>query len=81
MFYFYNIRSIRKAINLKVFLRLRDNIEIEGTLEVLDINLILSDVTEFQESKPNAKYEKLFVRGNQVSFIKIYKDFKKEGFN
>ncbi len=71
MFYFYDISSIRNALKSRIFLRLRDNIEIEGILEALDINLILSDVTEFLESKPHAKYEKLFVRGNQVSFIKI----------
>lgn len=70
MLILYKFRSLREALNSKIHLRLYDMV-VEGVLRAIDTNLVLSDVTEFLDGKPIAKYRTLFVKGSQIITINI----------
>jgi small nuclear ribonucleoprotein len=55
-----------------ILLRLKDGTEYKGLLKEIDayMNLILEQATEFLDSTPVAKYNEIFIRGNNLLFIK-----------
>ncbi|MFX1379131.1 MAG: LSM domain-containing protein [Promethearchaeota archaeon] len=55
-----------------ILLRLKDGTEYRGLLREIDayMNMILQDATELMEGQPIAKYNEIFIRGNNLLFIK-----------
>ncbi len=55
-----------------ILLRLKDGTEYKGLLKEIDayMNMILEDATEILENSPVAKYNEIFIRGNNLLFIK-----------
>jgi len=58
--------------NSQILLRLKDGTEYKGLLKEIDayMNLILENATEIMEGSPVAKYNEIFIRGNNLLFIK-----------
>ena len=63
---------LQNAQNSIILLRLKDGTEYRGVLKEIDayMNLILEDATEILENTPVAKYNEIFIRGNNLLFIK-----------
>ena len=57
--------------------RLKSEIEYRGKMSNVDsyMNLILVDAEEFKGSNVVANYGKVVIRGNNVLFIKLEKEF------
>jgi len=55
-----------------ILLRLKDGTEYKGLLKEIDayMNMILEQATELLEGTPVAKYNEIFIRGNNLLFIK-----------
>jgi small nuclear ribonucleoprotein len=55
-----------------ILLRLKDGTEYKGLLKEIDayMNMILEDATEMVDNLPVAKYNEIFIRGNNLLFIK-----------
>ena len=55
-----------------ILLRLKDGTEYRGMLKEIDayMNLILEGCTEILDGSPVAKYNEIFIRGNNLLFIK-----------
>ena len=55
-----------------ILLRLKDGTEYKGLLKEIDayMNMILEDATEMIDGSPVAKYKEIFIRGNNLLFIK-----------
>ena len=55
-----------------ILLRLKDGTEYKGLLKEIDayMNMILEDATEILDGSPVAKYNEIFIRGNNLLFIK-----------
>jgi small nuclear ribonucleoprotein len=55
-----------------ILLRLKDGTEYKGLLREIDayMNMILVDATEMIDNLPVAKYNEIFIRGNNLLFIK-----------
>lgn len=63
---------LQAAQNSIILLRLKDGTEYKGLLKEIDtyMNLILENATELLEGTPVAKYNEIFIRGNNLLFIK-----------
>ncbi len=63
---------LQAAQNSIILLRLKDGTEYKGLLKEIDayMNMILEDATELLEGTPVAKYNEIFIRGNNLLFIK-----------
>jgi len=63
---------LQNAQNSQILLRLKDGTEYKGLLKEIDayMNMILEDATEIMENSPVAKYNEIFIRGNNLLFIK-----------
>ncbi|MFX0135300.1 MAG: LSM domain-containing protein [Promethearchaeota archaeon] len=63
---------LQAAQNSVILLRLKDGTEYKGLLKEIDayMNMILEDATELLEGTPVAKYNEIFIRGNNLLFIK-----------
>jgi small nuclear ribonucleoprotein len=63
---------LQNAQNSIILLRLKDGTEYRGLLKEIDayMNMILEDATELLEGTPVAKYNEIFIRGNNLLFIK-----------
>jgi small nuclear ribonucleoprotein len=63
---------LQNAQNSQILLRLKDGIEYRGTLKEIDayMNMILEDATEIMDGSPVAKYNEIFIRGNNLLFVK-----------
>ena len=66
------LRILQAAQNSQILLRLKDGTEYKGLLKEIDayMNLILENATEIMEGSPVAKYNEIFIRGNNLLFIK-----------
>jgi small nuclear ribonucleoprotein len=60
-----------------VAVRLKSEVEYRGKMNNVDtyMNLILIDAEEFNGSNVIANYGKVVIRGNNVLFIKLEKEF------
>jgi len=63
---------LQNAQNSQILLRLKDGIEYRGNLKEIDayMNMILEDATEIMDGSPVAKYNEIFIRGNNLLFVK-----------
>ena len=63
---------LQAAQNSTILLRLKDGTEYRGLLKEIDayMNMILENATELLEGTPVAKYNEIFIRGNNLLFIK-----------
>jgi len=63
---------LQAAQNSQILLRLKDGTEYKGLLKEIDayMNLILENATEIMDGSPVAKYNEIFIRGNNLLFIK-----------
>jgi len=63
---------LQNAQNSRILLRLKDGTEYKGLLKEIDayMNMILEDATEIMDGSPVAKYNEIFIRGNNILFIK-----------
>ncbi len=71
------LNVLQKAVNRKVAVRLKSEIEYRGRMTNIDsyMNLILNDAEEFDGNDLMANYGKVVIRGNNVLFIKLEKEF------
>jgi small nuclear ribonucleoprotein len=71
------LNVLQRSLNRKVAVRLKSEIEYRGKMSNVDsyINLILVDAEEFDGSDLLANYGKVVIRGNNVLFIKLEKEF------
>jgi small nuclear ribonucleoprotein (snRNP)-like protein len=63
---------LQAAQNSVIILRLKDGTEYRGLLKEIDayMNMIIEDCTEIMDGSPVAKYNEIFIRGNNLLFIK-----------
>ena len=63
---------LQNAQGSVILLRLKDGTEYRGMLKEIDayMNMILEDATEIMDGSPIAKYNEIFIRGNNLLFIK-----------
>ncbi|MFX1571161.1 MAG: LSM domain-containing protein [Promethearchaeota archaeon] len=63
---------LQNAQNSIILLRLKDGTEYRGLLKEIDayMNMILESATEILDGNPVAKYNEIFIRGNNLLFIK-----------
>ncbi|MHA1349344.1 MAG: LSM domain-containing protein [Promethearchaeota archaeon] len=63
---------LQAAQNSQILLRLKDGTEYKGLLKEIDayMNMILENATEIMDGSPVAKYNEIFIRGNNLLFIK-----------
>ena len=71
------LNVLQRSLNRKVAVRLKSEIEYRGKMSNVDsyMNLILVDAEEFDGSDLLANYGKVVIRGNNVLFIKLVKEF------
>ena len=63
---------LQAAQNSEIILRLKDGTEYKGLLKEIDayMNMILENAVEIMDGSPVAKYNEIFIRGNNLLFIK-----------
>ncbi len=66
------LKVLNNAVNSTILLRLKDGTEYKGRLQRVDLymNMTMTDTTEFQDGQAIARYGEIFVRGNNILFIK-----------
>ncbi|MFX1419582.1 MAG: LSM domain-containing protein [Promethearchaeota archaeon] len=66
------LNILQNAQNSIILLRLKDGTEYRGLLKEIDayMNMILENATELMDGQPVAKYNEIFIRGNNLLFIK-----------
>ena len=66
------LQILQAAQNSEILLRLKDGTEYRGLLKEIDayMNMILENATEIMDGSPVAKYNEIFIRGNNLLFIK-----------
>lgn len=71
------LNVLQRSLNRKVAVRLKSEIEYRGKMSNVDsyMNLILVDAEEFDGPDLLANYGKVVIRGNNVLFIKLEKEF------
>lgn len=68
---------LQKSLNQRVAVRLKSEIEYKGVMNNVDsyMNLILVNAEEYLGQDLLANYGKVVIRGNNVLFIRLIKDF------
>ena len=63
---------LQNAQKSKILLRLKDGTEYRGILKEIDayMNMILEDATEIMDGSAMARYNEIFIRGNNLLFVK-----------
>ncbi|HKG72312.1 MAG TPA: U6 snRNA-associated Sm-like protein LSm6 [Nitrososphaeraceae archaeon] len=71
------LSTLQRFINRKVAVRLKSEIEYRGRMNNVDsyMNLILMDAEEYNGQDVLANYGKVVIRGNNVLFIRVEKEF------
>ncbi len=66
------LQILQNSQGSTILLRLKDGTEYKGLLKEIDayMNMILEDATEMIDNLPVAKYNEIFIRGNNLLFIK-----------
>lgn len=66
------LHILQNAQNSQILLRLKDGTEYKGLLKEIDpyMNIILQDALEIMDGSPLAKYNEIFIRGNNLLFVK-----------
>ncbi|MHA1143974.1 MAG: LSM domain-containing protein [Candidatus Helarchaeota archaeon] len=66
------LKLLNQSKNNRVLIRLKDGKEYKGYLIETDsyMNLVLSKAEEIKDDKPIAKFGEMFIRGNNILFIK-----------
>ena len=66
------LKLLIQSKNNRVLIRLKDGKEYKGYLIETDtyMNLVLSKAEEIKDDKPIAKFGEMFIRGNNILFIK-----------
>jgi small nuclear ribonucleoprotein (snRNP)-like protein len=66
------LHILQNAQNSIIILRLKDGTEYKGLLKEIDayMNMIIEDCIEIMDGSPVAKYNEIFIRGNNLLFIK-----------
>ncbi len=66
------LTMLQKAINNLILVKLKDGRTIQGRLSNIDayMNLCLTNAEELDEDGPIARYGEVFIRGNNILFIK-----------
>ncbi|MFX0069242.1 MAG: LSM domain-containing protein [Promethearchaeota archaeon] len=66
------IKVLMKALNNLVLVKLKNRKEFRGRLVEIDVymNLVLNGAEEIEDGKPIARYGEVFIRGNNILFIK-----------
>jgi len=62
--------ALGELLDQQVLVRLKNGIEVRGTLRAFDIhiNLVL-DNAEFAEGEVERKFKKMFLRGDMILFV------------
>lgn len=66
------LKILQKSVNNLILIRLKDGKEYKGYLVETDayMNLVLSSAEELENGVPMAKFGEVFIRGNNILFIK-----------
>ena len=66
------LQILQNSQGSTILLILKDGTEYKGLLKEIDayMNMILEDATEMIDNLPVAKYNEIFIRGNNLLFIK-----------
>lgn len=66
------LQILQNSQGSTILLRLKDGTEYRGLLKEIDayMNMILEQATEIIDDLPVAKYNEIFIRGNNLLFIK-----------
>jgi small nuclear ribonucleoprotein (snRNP)-like protein len=67
------LKMLGRAVNTRVTVRLKSGDEYTGILEKCDpnMNLIIVDAEELNNGTVIAKYGRIFIRGNNILYIKL----------
>ena len=68
---------LQRAISKKVSVRLKSEYEYRGKMSNIDqyMNVLLLDAEEYRSGSLHSNFGKVVIRGNNVLYIKIDKDF------
>lgn len=66
------LKVLNNSINSIILIRLKDGTEYKGRLKECDsyMNMIIENAKEMIDGNDVAKYNEIFIRGNNVLFIK-----------
>lgn len=66
------LKVLHTAVNSTILIRLKDGIEYIGRLKICDnyMNMIIENAKEMIDSQVTAKFGEIFIRGNNILFIK-----------
>ncbi|MGQ4833331.1 MAG: U6 snRNA-associated Sm-like protein LSm6 [Candidatus Asgardarchaeia archaeon] len=66
------LNLLKKSINKTVIVKLKSGSEFKGKLAEMDayMNVVLVNATEVENDQVVAEYSRIFVRGNNILFIK-----------
>jgi small nuclear ribonucleoprotein len=67
------LKMLGRAVNTKVTVRLKSGDEYTGILEKCDpnMNLVIVDAEELNNGTVIAKYGRIFIRGNNILYVKL----------
>ena len=66
------LKTLQKSVNNKILVRLKTGHEYVGRLIETDayMNLVLSEAEELEDGQSIARFGEVFIRGNNILFIK-----------
>ncbi|MBD3352411.1 MAG: ribonucleoprotein [Candidatus Lokiarchaeota archaeon] len=66
------LKILNKAVNSVILIRLKDGTEYQGRLKEADsyMNMIIEDAKEIIDGNIAVKYSEIFIRGNNILFIR-----------
>ena len=67
------IKMLTRALNTKITVKLKNGDEYIGILDRCDVNMniIITDAEEVNNGNPVARYGRIFIRGNNILYIKV----------
>ncbi|TFG20474.1 MAG: ribonucleoprotein [Promethearchaeota archaeon] len=70
------LKVLHNAVNSTILIRLKDGIEYLGRLKICDnyLNMIIENAKEMMDGSVTAKFGEIFIRGNNILFIKPQAD-------